>query len=288
MDISQLRMFKTVAEMGSIVRASEVLHCVPSNITTRLKLLEDELGVSLFVRRGRGLIISPSGNLFLDYAVKILSLCDEAKRSVQAGASPSGILRLGAIESSATGRMPRLLSAYHQAYPAVRVCFGTGTWSELLSDVLTHRLDGAIVAVRPQHPKLNVLEVYQEQLVLIAPSTFGAISSPEDIVGKNIFMWPEGCPYRKALETWISTVRESVSILSIASYGTILGCVSAGAGISLVPRGVFEQFHTMGGIKGYFLSSFEPMQNYFIWHKATGVHRAQEAFVELLRREFEQ
>jgi DNA-binding transcriptional LysR family regulator len=53
MDLSQLKMFKTVAEQGSIARASERLHCVPSNITNRIKLLETELGVSLYPQGAR-------------------------------------------------------------------------------------------------------------------------------------------------------------------------------------------------------------------------------------------
>ncbi|PPA01372.1 LysR family transcriptional regulator, partial [Pseudomonas sp. MWU12-2312b] len=61
MELSQIRMFKTVAELGSIARAAEMLHCVPSNITARIKALEAELGVALFLREGRGLRISPSG-----------------------------------------------------------------------------------------------------------------------------------------------------------------------------------------------------------------------------------
>lgn len=54
MELAQIRMFKTVVETGSIARAAQVLHCVPSNITARLKSLESELGVELFYRAGRG------------------------------------------------------------------------------------------------------------------------------------------------------------------------------------------------------------------------------------------
>ena len=61
MELAQIRMFKTVADTGSIARAAEVLHCVPSNITARLKTLEAELGTELFYRQGRGLRISPAG-----------------------------------------------------------------------------------------------------------------------------------------------------------------------------------------------------------------------------------
>lgn len=71
MELSQLRMLKTVCDTGSIARAAEVLHCVPSNITARLKSLERELGTPLFFREGRGLRVSPAGEVFLEYATKI-------------------------------------------------------------------------------------------------------------------------------------------------------------------------------------------------------------------------
>lgn len=117
MEIAQLRMFKTVHDLGSIVRAAEVLHCVPSNITARLKSLERELGATLFFREGRGLRISPAGEVLLDYARKILTLADEARHALGPAAAPSGPLRIGAIESSASGRLPRLLAKYHALYP---------------------------------------------------------------------------------------------------------------------------------------------------------------------------
>jgi len=285
MELSQLRMFKMVAEQGSIVRAAELLHCVPSNITTRIKHLEEELGVSLFIRKGRGLIISPSGIVFLDYTTRILSLCEEGRRAIEPGSMPSGTLKIGAIESSATGRLPILLSKYHQQYPSVQMQFSTGTWSQLLNDVINHKLDGAIIAIKAKHPLLDSVEIYKEDLVLIASSTVGEINQPQDLTGKDVFMWPEGCPYRKTLENWLSEHHVSVPIISIASYGTILGCVSAGAGVSLVPKGVFDQFRNIGSLNGYTFSQLTSIQNYFIWNKNTGFHRAKDAFLDLLRKE---
>lgn len=286
MELSQLRMFKMVADQGSIIRASEVLHCVPSNITTRIKRLEEELDVTLFIRQGRGLILSPSGSIFLDYANQILSLCEQARQALKPSAMPSGPLKIAAIESSATARLPKLLSHYHQQYPAVHMQFRTGTWSQLVSDVVNHQLDGAIIAVNPAHPQLECLAIYQEELVLIASSTLGEIQRPQDLIGKNILMWPEGCPYRTALEHWLAQYHITVPITSIASYGTILGCVSAGSGISLVPRGIFEQFKQSGSIKGYSFEELAAVQNYFIWHKNTGLHQARDAFVDLLQQTF--
>ncbi|MDO7897439.1 LysR substrate-binding domain-containing protein [Pseudomonas citrulli] len=286
MELAQLTMFKVVAEQGSIVQASKLLHCVPSNITNRIKLLERELGVPLFIRKGRGLVISPSGTLLLGYANRILSLCQEARRALDPEAAPAGPLRIGAIESSATGRLPALLSRYHHEYPTVDLQFSTGTWSQLVAKVADHQLDGAIIAVDSNHPDLEHLALYEEALVLIASPTVGKITQPQDLAGKPLFMWPDGCPYRQALEQWLNKHQVPFNITSIASYGTILGCVSAGAGVSLVPAGVFEQFKHMGNINGFSLNPLKPVQNYFVWNKHTGAHRAKDAFVWLLEGEF--
>ncbi|MCF4996834.1 LysR family transcriptional regulator [Pseudomonas syringae] len=288
MELSQLKMFKVVADQGSIIRASELLHCVPSNITNRIKLLESELGVSLFIRKGRGLIISPSGRLFLSYVNNILSLCEESKRALDPGAAPSGNLKIGAIESSATGRMPKLLSNFHQLYPSVQMQFSTGDWLQLSNDVASHELDGAVIAVRPEHPDLESTEIYKEELVLIASSIAGRIDKPQDLSGVDIFMWPEGCPYRKALVSWLGKHGVSSTITNIASYGTIIGCVSSGAGVSLVPKGIFEQFGQLGSINGYMFEDLQPVQNYFISNRNVGAHRARDKFSELLIESFRQ
>ena len=285
MELSQLRMFKKIADVGSIARAAEQLHCVPSNISTRIKHLEEELGERLFIRKGRGLVLSPSGTVFLEYTNKILSLCREAQRAVSPCTAPTGKLSIGAIESSATSRLPKLLSTYHRLHPSVQIEFATDTWKNLENAVAKHELDGAIIAVKSAHPSLYCVEIYEEELVLIASSTFNNIDSAESLIGKNIYMWPEGCPYRKTLENWLLENDISVPITSIASYGTILGCVSSGAGISLVPKGVFEQFKLIGGINGYTFDQLKPIYNYFIWNKETGYHSANEAFLDLIKSE---
>lgn len=283
MELSQIRMFKTVADTGSIIRASELLHCVPSNITTRLKHLEAELGTPLFIRQGRCLVISPSGVKFLDYANEILFLCEEARRAIDLGSPPSGILKIGAIESSATSRLPKLLSEYHQKYPLVDLQFSTGVWQSLIQDVLELKLDAAIIAVDHEHPSMDRLEIYNEELVVIAPTSLGEINQAIDLLDKNIYMWPVGCPYRHALERWLNLNHVHVQITSIASYATILGCVSAGSGVSLVPSAVYEQFKGIGGIQGYTFKQLAPIQSYLIWSKKSQNHRAKEVFIDLLR-----
>lgn len=87
MDLVQLEIFKAVAEQGSISAAAQVIHRVPSNLTTRIKQLEQDLGVELFIREKSRLRLSPAGWNFLGYARRILDLVQEARATV-AGRSP--------------------------------------------------------------------------------------------------------------------------------------------------------------------------------------------------------
>lgn len=89
MDLTQLEMFNAVAETGSITQAAAKVHRVPSNLTTRIRQLEADLGVDLFIRENQRLRLSPSGHNFLRYSQRILALVDEA-RMVVAGDEPQG------------------------------------------------------------------------------------------------------------------------------------------------------------------------------------------------------
>jgi len=283
MELSQLKMLNAVARTGSIARAAEQLHCVPSNITNRLKQLESELGTPLFNRVGRGLKISAAGEVFLGYSERILALVDEAKRAVDDQAEPSGVLRLGAIESCAGGRLPPLLAQYHRRYPQVSVELVTGTWSQLFTELQHQRIDGALVAIDTLPPWLKQTVLYHEHLVLISSAGSAPIHSASDLQGQHLFMWPQGCPYRRALENWLARHGLNLPITGYASWGTIIGCVSVGAGVSLIPQGVLERYSQSATLNIQRFSDLLPVDNRFVWHQDVQRHKPRDAFARLLQ-----
>lgn len=287
MELAQLNMVRAVARTGSIARAALQLHCVPSNITTRIKQLESELGTALFIRAGRGLKISPAGEIFLGYSERILALVDEAKRAVDHNASPRGSLRIGAIESCAGGRLPPLLAEYHRRYPHVTLELVTGTWSQLFDELQHHRLDGALVATDALPAKLQRTTLYSEPLVLITHACAAPILSAGDLHGQTLFMWPSGCPYRRALEDWLGANGVQASITGYASWGTIIGCVSAGAGMALVPEGVLERYAQSASLQIYRFAELQPVENRFVWHQEIQRHTARDAFAQLLQEQLQ-
>ena len=126
MDLADLRIFRSVVEEGGITRAAAKLHRVQSNVTTRVRQLEQDLGAELFIREGKRLHLSPTGKLLLDYADRLLDLAEEAREAIH-DAEPRGPFRLGAMDSTAAIRLPAPLSDFHRRYPDVKLELRTDT-----------------------------------------------------------------------------------------------------------------------------------------------------------------
>ena len=240
MELSDLHIFRTVVREGGIVRAAQRLHRVPSNVTTRIQQLEASIGVQLFTREHNRLSLSQSGERLLVYADRMLLLSDEA-RSIVSGAAPSGVLRLGALESTSASRLPAILAAYHKAFPDVRVELITGTNDALTAAVIDRRVEGAFVAEAPSNKELAYQPLFRERLVIISAASHAPIRRPQDVDGDSVIVFPNGCYYRRVLQRWLGDRRlPSVRVLELGSYHAIVACVASGTGIALAPESVLE------------------------------------------------
>jgi DNA-binding transcriptional LysR family regulator len=240
MELSDLHIFRTVVREGGIVRAARRLHRVPSNITTRIQQLEASIGVQLFTREHNRLALSQNGERLLVYADRMLLLSDEA-RSALSGAAPSGVLRLGALESTAASRLPAILAAYHKAFPDVRVELITGTNDALTAAVIDRRVEAAFVAEAPANKELAYQPLFRERLVIIAAAGHAPIRRPQDVAGDSVIAFPDGCYYRRVLQRWLGERRlPSIRVLELGSYHAIVACVASGTGIALAPESVLE------------------------------------------------
>ena len=240
MDLSALEIFKTVVEQGGINKAAARLHRVPSNVTTRVRQLEEELGTKLFLREGRRLTISGEGKVLLGYADQLLRLSSEARAALRNG-KPRGTLRIGALESTAAARLPPILSKYHLLYPDVHVELATGTSGALVSRVHARELEAAFVAEPFNATGLDCREVFQEEIVLITPRTHGRVRAPKDLGNLTVIAFANGCSYRRRLEAWLGAGKVHPDrVMEFQSYHAIVACVAAGSGIAVVPKSVLE------------------------------------------------
>jgi LysR family transcriptional regulator, cell division regulator len=241
MDAADLRVFEAVARLGGMNRAAGELNTVQSNVTQRIRLLEEELATPLFQRHSRGVALTPAGKRLLPYAARVAQLLAEARRAVKDDGTPSGPLQVGSLETTAALRLSPVLASYAAAYPAVDVALTTGTSAELVELVLAHRLEGAFVCGPVQHPELAAEPIFAEELVLVTAPTQKSLDRVLARSDLKIVVLRAGCSYRQRLEEILA--RRGIVGLRRLEFGTIegiLGCAAAGLGVTLLPRALVE------------------------------------------------
>jgi LysR family transcriptional regulator, cell division regulator len=281
MDAADLRVFEAVARLGGMNRAAGELNTVQSNVTQRIRLLEEELATPLFERHSRGVALTPAGKRLLPYAGRVAQLLAEARRAVKDDGTPSGPLQIGSLETTAALRLSPVLASYAAAYPAVDVALTTGTSAELVELVLAHRLEGAFVCGPVQHPELAAEPIFAEELVLVtAPSqkSLDRVLTRSDL---KIVVLRAGCSYRQRLEEILA--RRGVVGLRRLEFGTIegiLGCAAAGLGITLLPRALVEGARRARRIAVHTLAPEEArVETVFIRRRDAFVSSALAAFL---------
>jgi DNA-binding transcriptional LysR family regulator len=241
MDLNDLHIFRCVVREGGVTRAASRLHRVPSNVTTRIKQLEEWLGVSLFQRQGRGMVLTESGRTLLGHAERLLQMADIAEQEMRSGVV-RGLLRLGSLESAAGARLPPVLSALHAQYPEVTIELQTGTTGALLRRLERFEVEAAFVSEPFDKGRLSTLPAFEEELLLITSKGAQPPRRAADLGGKTLLVFPHGCSYRRRLLEWLA--EEGVSpgrMLDLGSYHAIVACVAAGTGVAIIPREMLDQ-----------------------------------------------
>jgi DNA-binding transcriptional LysR family regulator len=242
MELSDLRCFCAVVEAGGVIGAARRLHRVPSAVSTRLRGLEDKLGVPLFIREAQRLRLSEAGSRLHTYALQLLSLADEARQAVVAGPARQA-LRLGSMESTAAARLPKPLAQLHARHPEIDVELHIGAPPELKQRVAAGELDAAFVAEPVGDPRLASVCAFREELLIVTAPSSQPVRRPTDLARPTMLAFHEGCPYRQRLEAWFErSGMQPDRVVELASYHAILGCVAAGMGVALMPRSVLATF----------------------------------------------
>ena len=271
MDIHDLTVFAAAARHGSVTKAAQSLSTVQSNVTARIRILETELKVQLFHRNHRGITLTEKGRQLLPYAQQMLSLVENAKAAVAESHEVRGTLQIGALQSTASARLPDILKVYAARHARVDIGVETGTSADLTAKVLESRLDGAFVSGVEDHPDLDVIRSHVEELVIITPAPYRTVKAylkqctlPKPLVFKT------GCHYRQRLERYLGD--EGASVLNPMEFGTIdgiIGCVAAGLGISMLPRSVVERSARKRDVSIHELAKpHRYVETQFVTHKA--------------------
>lgn len=254
-------------------------------MTNRIKALEDEVGVRLFERHSRGVVLTSAGERLLPYAARAAALLQEATAIVREDGEAKGTLTLGTMETTVAVRLPPVLGAFGAKCPAVQLVVKTGPTAELMEKVLASEVDGAFVAGPVDHSELRVERAFEEELVLVTSRRWADLSALRNDAGPiTALLFRTGCSYRQRLEQLLAQIgRPAFRRLEFGSLDGILGCVAADVGISLLPRQVVERYPAQSELFVHQVdASVARAPTYFIRRKEAFETAAMKAFLECL------
>lgn len=283
MDLQALKFFRAVAKLGSISKAARELNYAQSNLTARIQQLESDLQTKLFYRHNRGTTLTDKGQALLSYTDEIFQLFDEVRDVMSDDQTPKGPLVIGSMETTAAVRLPSLLSTFHREYPAVDLTLKTGPTEQHVQGVLQYNLDGAFVAGPIEHPDLAYKTVIEEELVLVTDVFHQPLSSVKEIQNRTILVFRNGCSYRARFEDWLhdeGAIPEK--IMELGTLDGIIGCVSAGLGVSLLPNSVVERYVKEGRLIPHSIPNrFGKVKTLFIYRKDQYLSSSLKKFIEM-------
>ncbi len=283
LDAKALKVFEIVARCQSMKQAAAELNTVQSNVTSRIRTLEDELGVTLFERRHAGMKLTPAGLRLLPHAFEVRAALSSAKRAIEDIGVPFGPLAIGCRKSTSALHLTHLLKAYVKTCPDVDLQVRTDTSPLLTQQVLERRLEGALVCDPVRHSELISEVILDEELVVLsAPHIESLRKIPRD---SRLIVLGQGSLYEQQLKTVL--LREGLPTNRVMELGTlenIIGCVSAGLGVTLFPQAIIDAYAARDLVRPHKIPAGDcRVQTLFIRRRDAFVSSALAAFLDCAR-----
>jgi len=245
MELRQLRTFVIASDLLSFTRAAETLKMTQGAVSQQMAALEKDLGVSLFDRCGRQVVLTEAGCRFQQYARQILDLVDEAKREfTQTATEVRGLLRIAASTVPAETLLPQLLNEFRRMYPGVRECVDVSDTSQATRAVESGEADIGLVGELPKSSQLHSLPLASDELTLVVDPNHRfakkGVASVNDLRDEPLILREEGSASRHCLEEAIESKGLAMSELSIVvevnSNDAIRSAVQCGTGIAFLSK----------------------------------------------------
>jgi len=246
-DLRQLRYFAAIVEEGSLSRAAVRLHVSQPPLSTHLKALEREIGASLLVRGNRGVTPTAAGAVFYEEVRAVLSRLEQAReRALQVHRGDVGVLSVGFVSIADYSILPPALNHFRKRYPRVEVQLHELTTDAQIRELRAGRLDLAIGLAPVDEPDLRFERLRREALVLAAPADHPAVGGGGAVdlrtLAKASFIVPPRAIGPGLYDLVISRCRTAGFAPRITQSArqmqTVIGLVSAGMGVALVPSSV--------------------------------------------------
>ena len=244
MNLKDLRYVIAVAEYRHFGHAAEACHVTQPTLSGQIKKLEEELGVILFERTKRSVVVTPMGDEILRHARLAVEHADQIVSLARARREPmTGPLHLGVIPTLSPYLMPLILRPLRQRYPNLRLVLSEEVTDRLLSRLHDHEIDVALIATTVAEPDLCELPLFEEPFWLAHPRQHALYDKdeiePSDLAGLDLLLLTDAHCLSGQVRDVCAAAGHSdptgMGDLRTASLETLLQLVGAGFGCTLVP-----------------------------------------------------
>lgn len=293
-DLRQLRYFAAVAEEMHFGRAALRLHMTQPPLSQAIQALEAALGTPLFDRSARSIALTPAGAALLPAAQRILQQAGALPELVRRAASgASGTLSLSFVSTADYSVLPALLREFREAWPQVQIDLREATTDVQLEDLSQQRIDaGLLIPPLPERARteLDYLPVLKEPLVLAAPAGMKLVRGKSPIALPALAELPLIIFPRRIAPALHDTILACFHGAGLTprigqeaiQMQTIVGLVSAGMGIALVPQSVSNL--KRAGVVYHALAAPAPLVETGLAWRRDNRSPVLAAFLELLRK----
>jgi LysR family hydrogen peroxide-inducible transcriptional activator len=240
--LRQLQYALAVAETGSFRRAAERCHVAQPSLSAQLAEAERALGVRLFDRDRRRVLVTAAGEAVLERARRVLVEADDLLETARQRSDPlSGTLRVGVIPTVAPYLLPVVAPALRRAFPRLAVQWTEEKTAVLVGRVEAGELDAALAAEESDLGDLFVAPLAKDPFVLAVPPAHplgrsGGAVAADALAGEKVLLLDDGhCLRAQALEVCSKAEAEELGFRA-TSLATLVQMVSAGAGVTLLPQ----------------------------------------------------
>lgn len=232
-----------VTRQQSFSKAAKLLHMSQPAVSTHVKNLEEYYQGQLLDRTPQGVTLTKAGEVFYNYAQKILDLQDEMEQQIETVFKhENNQVIIGASTTIGNVSLPCSIYLFKEQYPEVELCLNIANAEEVLSMVISDVVDIGVVEGDTESSTLKSLHVASDELVLIVPPQHpaeGGVISLQDFLKQPLIMREDGSGTRKILATALARHGYSVNQLKVITemknIYAIKSAVEAGLGGSVMP-----------------------------------------------------
>lgn len=240
--IRQLEYITAIEDHGTFQAAADACHVTQPGLSAQVRQLEDFLGLQLFERGRKPLLVTPAGREILQRARAALSAVHELEEAARSFSQPlTGPLRLGVIPTVAPFLLPSVLPAVRRAHPALRLELHEAHTIDLVEALEHGELDLLLLALEAPLGEASTLALFEDPFLLAVPRGHRLAKRKRikeaDLAGEEVLLLDDGhCLHAQALSVCSRAGASDLADFRASSLATLVPMVADGAGVTLLPE----------------------------------------------------